>query len=456
MSNLFDFMKPRYKKIIIEAGFEDIIEFNDLNNETRFVGKKIRRSDREMIHQRLINEHEDTKILGEKIEKLKKLKKDLNEENFIKKKNILETIDYLTIIYSNLKEINEKLGEEYNSSLYLPGYTFCDSDAYLMIGNGNIYFVDCENYEILETINNDKISHIEIESEEEEVPAYIPKYKNAPSAPSAFFTNYSWNNQSTNKYMQNYYKNEYERKLAEYQSDLININIYNQNEQRKYEESLGKTRMVKHFYICFNDPEIEDIEFGAIWYSAIVQALPMLDIKDLDDGTTISGEKNDEDPIFKPVEKIKIGNEEVCYISVAQNLYIIHNIKDNVLELKLANGNHIVIRKYTNVDFKQMAKKLKSESIIGATGEKAFKKAELDDGATRFWGMLDNPNNPERSIMCVLVEYQNSVYEIKEIYEKNDDKYIDYDEEIDGKLKYDERFFGALNASISIIENINS
>ena len=62
-------------------------------------------------------------------------------------------------------------------------------------------------------------------------------------------TNQKWNNQSTDQYMQNYYKNEYERKLAQYQVDLINVNAYNQNEQRKYEESLGKTRMVKHLYI---------------------------------------------------------------------------------------------------------------------------------------------------------------------------------------------------------------
>lgn len=246
MMIMFNFMKQKYKQMIKEAGFEDIIEFNDLHSDSKFVGNKLRRSDKEMIKQKLINKQESPTVLAKKIEKLEKLEKDLKEEAFSKKENILETIDYLITIYSNLQEINEDLGEEYDSGLYLPGYNFSGNEAYLLIGNGNIYLVDYATYEILVAIDKDKISHIEIESEEEVAPAYVPKYKNAPSA---MLTNQTWNNQSTDQYMQNYYKNEYERKLAQYQVDLINVNAYNQNEQRKYEESLGKTRMVKHLYI---------------------------------------------------------------------------------------------------------------------------------------------------------------------------------------------------------------
>ncbi len=86
---MFDFMKQKYKQMIKEAGFEDIIEFNDLHSDGKFVGNKLRCSDKEMINQKLINKQESPMVLAqkiEKLEKLEKLEKDLKEEAFSKKK----------------------------------------------------------------------------------------------------------------------------------------------------------------------------------------------------------------------------------------------------------------------------------------------------------------------------------------------------------------------------------
>ena len=70
---MFDFMKQKYKQMIKEAGFKDIIEFNDLHSAGKFVGNKLRRSDKEMINQKLINKKESPMVLAQKIEKLEKI-----------------------------------------------------------------------------------------------------------------------------------------------------------------------------------------------------------------------------------------------------------------------------------------------------------------------------------------------------------------------------------------------
>ena len=59
------FMKQKYKQMIKEAGFEDIIEFNDLHSDSKFVGNKLRRSDKEMINQKLINKQESPTVLAQ-------------------------------------------------------------------------------------------------------------------------------------------------------------------------------------------------------------------------------------------------------------------------------------------------------------------------------------------------------------------------------------------------------
>ena len=70
--------------------------------------------------------------------------------------------------------------------------------------------------------------------------------------------------------------------------------------------------------------------------------------------------------------------------------------------------------------------------------------------------MVDDPKVSDTDVLYFLMEYQNIVYEIKRTYKKEDDQYIDYDEEIDGKLEIEEKYFDALEASMSIIKNIKS
>ena len=334
----------------------------------------------------------------------------------------METINYLISVASNLVKNSKYFGYG-----YLLGYDVDDKKARVIINDGNIYFFDDDTYEMFEdeTIMNNEISHIEIYTTEENAPTYNPKYQNKPTAPSSASVNLHWDNE----WMQKNVEHEYQRKLLEYQANLINTQMHNQNEERKYQESQGKTREVKYIDICFKDPNIEKLSWKySEGHFYIKEQLPAVDIVDLDTGKTQKGETPKEEKIIK---KIKIGDEKLCYIELAKNLYISHNIKDNVLELNVSNGNHIFITKYTNVDFKQMAKKLKSESRTVENGEKAFKKAELDDGATRFWGMVDDPKVSDTDVLYFLMEYQNIVYEIKSTYKKEDDQYIDYDEEIE-------------------------
>lgn len=90
----------------------------------------------------------------------------------------------------------------------------------------------------------------------------------------------------------------------------------------------------------------------------IKRNLPTFDIVNLDTGETQEGMY-----IPKEVEKITIGDDSLCYITMSKNLYINHQIKDNILEVNVANGNNIVITKYESADFKQMAKDLKAKVL---------------------------------------------------------------------------------------------
>lgn len=448
ISIIYGMKIPKYAKIIIKSGFQELLIHNDIHNQDRMTGQMFTFSDRHVLKRKYLENNENA-LLNEKITKLEKLKIDLEQEKFSEneKNRIMETINYLISVASNLVKNSKYFGYG-----YLLGYDVDDKTARVIINDGNIYFFDDDTYEMFEdeTIMNNEISHIEIYTTEENAPTYNPKYQNKPTAPSSASVNLHWDNE----WMQKNVEHEYQRRLLEYQANLINTQMHNQNEERKYQESQGKTREVKYIDICFKDPNIEKLSWKySEGHFYIKEQLPAVDIVDLDTGKTQKGETPKEEKIIK---KIKIGDEKLCYIELAKNLYISHNIKDNVLELNVSNGNHIFITKYTNVDFKQMAKKLKSESRTVENGEKAFKKAELDDGATRFWGMVDDPKVSDTDVLYFLMEYQNIVYEIKRTYKKEDDQYIDYDEEIDGKLEIDEKYFDALEASMSIIKNIKS
>lgn len=181
----------------------------------------------------------------------------------------------------------------------------------------------------------------------------------------------------------------------------------------------------------------------------IKRNLPTFDIVNLDTGETQEGMY-----IPKEVEKITIGDDSLCYITMSKNLYINHQIKDNILEVNVANGNNIVITKYESADFKQMAKDLKAKSIIKEDNQRAFKSIDCKDGAARFFAMVGNPESKDNYVVYILMEYKNIVYKIKRKYIESQDKLIDYDEEIDGKLSFKEKYFDSSEASTSIINNM--
>lgn len=68
--------------------------------------------------------------------------------------------------------------------------------------------------------------------------------------------------------------------------------------------------------------------------------------------------------------------------------------------------------------------------------------------------MVGNPESKDNYVVYILMEYKNIVYKIKRKYIESQDKLIDYDEEIDGKLSFKEKYFDSSEASTSIINNM--
>ncbi len=144
---------------------------------------------------------------------------------------------------------------------------------------------------------------------------------------------------------------------------------------------------------------------------------------------------------------MKIGDDNVGYVEFQKELYINHTIKENQLEFNLSNGYHFIIIKYRdNTNFREMAKKLKSNSRVTEEGKPAFFKPKLDNDVNGFIG------NMEDGTWQAIMDYKGVIYDIQAKYIKEQDKYIDYDEDIDGKLGFS-TFYNIPNAMFSIIEN---
>ena len=81
ISIIYGMKIPKYAKIIIKSGFQELLIHNDIHNQDRMTGQMFTFSDRHVLKRKYLENNENA-LLNEKITKLEKLKIDLEQEKF--------------------------------------------------------------------------------------------------------------------------------------------------------------------------------------------------------------------------------------------------------------------------------------------------------------------------------------------------------------------------------------
>ena len=106
----------------------------------------------------------------------------------------------------------------------------------------------------LRSIKIEDIDEIIIDTKIKPAPTYKMKLLQEPLKPNTFFVN----NATGNTYNERAIRNDYKASLAKYEAELLHVKQHNDEERRRYNESLNKT--IEYDVIIVSTKK-EDIEF---------------------------------------------------------------------------------------------------------------------------------------------------------------------------------------------------
>lgn len=245
-----------YKKIL-----HDICNYNDSNDFRNFF---------ETIKIELIETYDEkenyyTFSFSEKGKKdfidilVKDLKenKDSSSEDIISKfYKQLKGNMYLYPLEDTLKEIKEiariTVFKDNNSKFINDGIEY---ETYIL-SSVEDYFacIDTRKWEMVHLIKIEDIDEIIIDTKIKPAPTYKMKLLQEPSKPNTFFVN----NATGNTYNERAIRNDYKASLAKYEAELLHVKQHNDEERRRYNESLNKT--IEYDVILVSTKK-EDFEF---------------------------------------------------------------------------------------------------------------------------------------------------------------------------------------------------
>lgn len=351
--------RNKYKKIIIEAGFEDLLKTDhyDYNN---------------MILKYVIPEKSQINFnIEERLDELKTLWNQVNNKisnevvlNSLKRlilfcENTIKNKEYLCNcydkIFSNIKDI-----EQSKISIY----------------NGDIYLINNYDNSITYIIKNDLIAYITTGIENIKLNEYKQNYI-TPSAPVDASVNYK-----KDSFLEKKEKAEYQRRLTEYQVELIKADLHNKEEDKKHIESICKTKDARYLYLGYylnendkknNNLQLISIEYDDKFFNYLSRYLPNIQkenefiTKWINKDRLLADEEHD--IIAKSDHSIDgykiIGNKEIGYIDILLNKKIKKSIfTNNIFEIDFEDKSKIIVKNYKRNELEKIKKKHKNLNFI--------------------------------------------------------------------------------------------
>ncbi len=215
-------ISPKTKKILIDNGYEKLLKLKEYKF-TYFISLY------------LIPKIDDVLSIEESVkirEKEKFLKQKELDENL--EKRVLDIKDFMVknsdiIKNKEIKKAFEHLIHIGENCLKYPFILSCRDSIYKLfdtmfslVYNGDIYFFDSDTYDLKTIIKNEFIKEIKLEKNSKKLAEYEPHYIK-PSKPINYARLHSGRLKEIDQA-------EYDRKLVEYQIDLIKAEIHNRQE----------------------------------------------------------------------------------------------------------------------------------------------------------------------------------------------------------------------------------
>lgn len=268
-TSISDKKKVSYKDVIKEARMPYILSHINHDNYESILKDKYIDICQETINPEDVNsKYHAGFTLEEKIANLENVYKDLLSSKGLNKK-VLPALEHVIVYGKNKVKYREIIedGELYTSAYY-DGVIDCEhifrcklstkvlgKPHYKIIAyKDKMFFFKSDTYELDETftMSADELSHIERFKYEEKKDEYKPNYARVRKPINKALT-------CNIPELKIRYEAEYKRDLERYNANLVQAEMHNVEEERKYQESIGKTTVSPSLNFTYKQPKDNSI-----------------------------------------------------------------------------------------------------------------------------------------------------------------------------------------------------